>query len=186
MRLQSLLNAEESANINSVKRRGDTYAFTLRVLSRRGGERRRRNGRDTRGSNEICISPWASTIRDWYQPGAMGTIPRKQVARAEVTCQKVPFFPLSLFALSSNGQVVIDRVVSPKDFSLPCGFSFPSYLSSAPLSFSLSKGGVVNSFGLHRVQWIEIKSSGGLATHNDIVDGPVGCHNIVPRLAAIP
>lgn len=60
------------------------------------------------------------------------------------------------------------------------------FVVRSSLSLSLSKGGVVNSFGLHRVQWIEIKSSGGLATHNDIVDGPVGCHNIVPRLAAIP
>lgn len=65
-----------------------------------------------------------------------------------------------------------------------CALSFPSYL------YSLSRKGR-RSCQLVRLtpsrEWIiEIKSSGGLATRNDIGAGlAVGCHNIVPRLAAI-
>lgn len=115
----------------------------------------------------------------------MGTIPRKQVARSKVTCQKIPDRAPSL----SKSQV-IDRVVSGNDFSVPRPWYLRFllfYLSPRP-SF-LRRIVDLSTRLAYTGSMIEIKSSDGLATHNDtgaeLVDGPVRCHNIDVHAGAI-
>lgn len=113
-----------------------------RILSgeeaKRERERTKKRRRDTR-SNEICISPWARRYEIGIGRERWGTIPRKQVARTEVTCQKIPSSS-SPFPLCPPNAQVIDRVVSAKDFSPRSRPWYLRSLLSLVFVFSLSKG----------------------------------------------
>lgn len=131
-----------------------------------------------------------SAIRDWYRPGAMGNDSAKAGCQDRSDLSKDSLLLLPFFPLCPPNAQVIDRVVSAKDFSPRSRPWYLRSLLSLVFVFSLSRKGR-RSCQLVRLtpsrEWIiEIKSSGGLATRNDIGAGlAVGCHNIVPRLAAI-
>lgn len=124
-----------------MERRG-TPTLATNFKRRRGEERERertkKGRRDTR-SNEICISPWARRYEIGIGRERWGTIPRKQVARTEVTCQKIPSSSSPFLLCPPNAQV-IDRVVSAKDFSPRSRPWYLRSLLSLVFVFSLSKG----------------------------------------------